>query len=304
MVRPGNTRGSTPAANTMDRRGDTFSVEIAALTWNLFHGRDFPPNPALFTVRSRLFGAAEQDATHAQVNRELLDEFGGLLCRAHWDLALLQECPPRWGAALASACRARAELSLTSRNWLAPIRTALARRNPDLLGSWEGGSNVIMLRGPLGTKGGERRDLVLRRFPERRTMCFARSPAGLCVANLHATTVPRLAEEDLRKAAAAAADWAADSPLILGGDFNLRPNDSEIFDELAKRFELRRPTASDAIDHLLACGLETVAAPSLWPPEAREVPWDDRTLRLSDHAPVEARFRIRVEGSNLTTTRP
>ena len=98
---------------------------------------------------------------------------------------------------------------------------------------------MIMLRGPLGAGGIERRDLVLRRFPERRTMCFVRSPAGLCVANLHATTVPKLAEEDLRKAATAAVDWAADSPLILGGDFNLRPNASDVFDELAKRFELR-----------------------------------------------------------------
>jgi endonuclease/exonuclease/phosphatase family metal-dependent hydrolase len=274
-------------------------VEIAALTWNLFHGRDFPPNPALFTVRSRLLGATEQDATHAQVNRELLHEFAGLLSEARWDVALLQECPPRWGAALAAACRARAELSLTSRNWLAPIRTALARRNPDLLGSWEGGSNMIMLRGPLGAEGLDRRELVLRRFPERRTMCFARSPAGLCVANLHATTVPKLAEEDLRKAAMAAADWAADSPLILGGDFNLRPNASEVFDELAKRFELRRPTAPDAIDHLLARGLETVAPPTPWPPEAREVRSDGRALRLSDHTPVEAKFRVHVEGTGV-----
>ena len=293
-----------PAPGTTERRRDTFPVEIAALTWNLFHGRDFPPNPALFTARSRLFGATEQDATHAQVNRELLEEFAAVLSKARWDLALLQECPPRWGPALAAACRARAEPSLTSRNWLAPIRTALARRNPDLLGSWEGGSNMIMLRGPLGTEGVERRDLVLRRFPERRTMCFARSAAGLCVANLHATTVPRLAEADLLKAAAAAADWAADSPLILGGDFNLRPNGSEIFDELATRFELRRPTAPDAIDHLLARGLETVAPPSAWPPKAREVPWDGRALRLSDHTPVEARFRMQLEGTELTTTPP
>jgi endonuclease/exonuclease/phosphatase family metal-dependent hydrolase len=135
-------------------------------------------------------------------------------------------------------------------------------------------------------------------------MCFVRTRAGLCVANLHATTVPKLAEEDLRKAATAAVDWAADSPLILGGDFNLRPNASEVFDELVKRFELRRPTAPDAIDHLLARGLETVASPTPWPPEAREVRSDGRALRLSDHTPVEAKFRMHAEGTELTTTRP
>ena len=27
---------------------------MRVLSWNLYHGRDFPPDPALFTLRSRL----------------------------------------------------------------------------------------------------------------------------------------------------------------------------------------------------------------------------------------------------------
>ncbi len=50
-------------------------MQFTAIGWNLFHGRDFPPDPALFTWRSRLLRVTERNATHAQVNRDLLDEF-------------------------------------------------------------------------------------------------------------------------------------------------------------------------------------------------------------------------------------
>ena len=80
----------------------TMAMELSALTWNLFHGRDHPPDPALFTWRSRLLRTTERDATHAQVNRDLLAEFAAVLAAAEWDVALLQECPPRWGAPLAA----------------------------------------------------------------------------------------------------------------------------------------------------------------------------------------------------------
>src|SRR5436190_18308555 len=89
-------------------------MEIGVITWNLFHGRDSPPNPALFTWRSRLTGRPERDATHLQLNRDLLDDFAGLLVGWSWDIALLQECPPRWSTALAAACGASAHRALTS----------------------------------------------------------------------------------------------------------------------------------------------------------------------------------------------
>ena len=266
-------------------------MEIGAITWNLFHGRDFPPDPALYTWRSRLRRVTERNATHVQVNRELFREFAEALCAARWDVALLQECPPRWSAALAAACKASAQRSLTSRNWLGPVRGMLARWNPDLLGSWEGGSNLTLLRG-VGADGLlDRRELVLRRRPERRTMAFARLDSGLCVANLHASTSPRLAAAEVRRAAETAVAWAGESPLILGGDFNLRPGQTQLFEELAPRFGLSAPTGPDSIDHILGRGLEIVDPPSAWPPEARELPSEGLRLRLSDHAPVEARLR-------------
>ena len=123
-------------------------------------------------------------------------------------------------------------------------------------------------------------------------MAFARLRSGLCVANLHASTTPPLAEADVRHAVETAIAWAGDSTLIFGGDLNLRPSQTRLFEELAERFGLRAPTDSDSIDHLLARRLEIVDPPTTWPPEARELPCDGLRLRLSDHAPVEARFRI------------
>lgn len=269
---------------------DTSGVEIGAITWNLFHGRDFPPDPALHTWRSRIGRATERNATHVQVNRELLREFAQVLGDARWGVALLQECPPRWSAALASACEASAQRSLTSRNWLGSVRNVLAGWNPDLLGSWEGGSNLTLVRGLGGDGPLDQRDLVLRRLPERRTMAFARLDTGLCVANLHASTRPSLAAADVRHAVETAVAWAGESPLILGGDFNLRPDQTRLFGDLARRFGLSAPTSPESIDHILSRGLEIVDPPGAWPPEARELPCEGLRLRLSDHAPVEARF--------------
>jgi endonuclease/exonuclease/phosphatase family metal-dependent hydrolase len=267
-------------------------VELTAISWNLFHGRDFPPDPALRTRRSRLLRVTERNETHVQVNRDLLPEFRRLLAGAEWDVALLQECPPRWWEPLAEACGAEAHGALTSRNSLGPLRTLAARANPDLIASGEGGSNLTLVR-----RGGiaERRELTIHEGrPERRAMAFTRTRAGLCVANLHATNDrPKLAIEDVLRAAETASEWAGASPLIFGGDLNLRPaEDPAIFEELSERFGLATPTAPRAIDHLLVRRLTLVAPPHPWPAEQREVREGNRALRLSDHAPVEARFAL------------
>jgi endonuclease/exonuclease/phosphatase family metal-dependent hydrolase len=270
-------------------------MRLTALAWNLFHGRDFPPDPALFTWRSRLLRRSERNATHIQVNRDLLDEFAGLLAPAEWDVALLQECPPRFAEPLARACRAEAHTALTSRNSLSALRACLARRNPDLVASAEGGSNLTLVRND-GALGGiaERRELTIHRGrPERRAMAFTRTASGLCVANLHATNDrPDLATEDVLRAAEAASAWAGGSPLLFGGDLNLRPAESpRAFARLRKGFGLLTPpTSPHAIDHLLARGLEVVESPRVWTPELRELRCEGLALRLSDHAPVEACF--------------
>jgi len=266
-------------------------VDIRVITWNVFHGRDAPPDRTLHTWRSRLFRVTERNESYVQVNRCLYSEFAGIIRAAEWDVLLLQEFPPRWARTLAAECRADAHLAFTSRNSLAPLRTAIARVNPDLIGSLEGGSNLTLVRG-LGIV--ERRELVIRpRIPERRVMAFTRLESGMCVANLHATNNnPPLATEEVRLAAETATSWSGDEGLVFGGDLNVRPDRRpELFAELYERFGLRGATAPDAIDHLLARGLETVEGPRRWPPPAREIPWDGLRLRLSDHAPVEALFR-------------
>jgi endonuclease/exonuclease/phosphatase family metal-dependent hydrolase len=269
-------------------------VQFTAIAWNLFHGRDFPPDPALFTWRSRLLRVTERNATHVQVNRDLLDEFATVLAGAPWDVALLQEAPPRFAAPLAEACGAEAHRVLTSRNGLGALRAAAARLNPDLIASGEGGSNLTLVRRG-GALGGivERRGLAIHEGrPERRAMALTRTASGVCVANLHATSnVPPMAVADVLLAARAAVEFAGEAPLLFGGDLNLRPRQNpEVFAELAERHGLSGPTAPDAIDHLLARGMTVLTQPAHWEPERREIDQDGLALRLSDHAPVQAGF--------------
>lgn len=271
-------------------------MELTALAWNLFHGRDFPPDPELRSWRSRILRLDEHNETHVQVNRDLTREFATLLANAAWDVALLQEAPPRFAEPLAAACGAEWQRALTSRNALAPLRELLARQNPDLMASSEGGSNLTLVRVP-GRLGGiaEQRELAIHEGePERRTMAFTRTASGLCVANLHATNDrPEVAIEDVLKAARAATEWAGEAPLIFGGDLNLRPAEQpEVFARLEVDFGLGGRTGPQAIDHLLSRGVEVLEPASAWPPERRELPLDGRALRLSDHAPVEAKFRV------------
>ena len=277
------------------------------MTWNLFHGRDFPPDRALFTWRSRLWRRSEDNGVHLQLNRSLLREFADTIAQAKWDACLLQEVPPPWTQPIAARSGAHAFRTLTSRNQLRPLTGALGRLNPDLIGSWEGGSNVLLVRPPWRPVPGSFRSLLLNPLRERglrgerRRMSFvgieSDSGAGpICVANLHASAGDRLqAERELTRAAETAIAWAGDSPLVLGGDFNLRPRSSAaLFQELQRRFGLCCPTAPDAIDHLLARGLEPAQPPQPWPAPGREIelPWRGgvRRIRLSDHAPIVATF--------------
>jgi endonuclease/exonuclease/phosphatase family metal-dependent hydrolase len=271
-------------------------MELRALTWNLYHGRDRPPNRALDTRRSRVLRVTERDGTHAQVNRDLKNEFAAVLAAAEWEVALLQECPPRWAGPLAEATGASGHTVLTSRNSLAPLRSLLGRLVPDLIGSNEGGSNLTLVRGRIA----ERRELELAPGPrpERRMMVFTRVLADrarfeVCVANLHASAGAAWrsdAEREVLLAAERALEWAGETPLVLGGDLNLRPRETEVFGRLAERFGLERPTAPGSLDHLLCRGLEIAEPARPWPAELREVGSAGRLIRLSDHAPVQATF--------------
>jgi endonuclease/exonuclease/phosphatase family metal-dependent hydrolase len=214
-----------------------------------------------------------------------------------WEVALLQEAPPRWLDALARACAANAALARTSRNWLPPLQGLLADWNPDLIASSEGGSNMVLVRAPARIDELRRHTLTL--WPERRRMLFARvtAPGGrhLCVANVHLSTERAKAEAEVVEAARLAVEWAGERPLLFGGDLNLRPWSSpEAFVALRERFGLERPSGEHAIDHLLARGLELVEPARRLPAERREVVRPDGLrIRLSDHAPVVAAFGMR-----------
>jgi endonuclease/exonuclease/phosphatase family metal-dependent hydrolase len=273
---------------------------VRFLTWNLYHGRDHPPDCALYTHRSRLLGVTESNATHAQVNRPLLDEFTGRIASADWDVALLQEAPPRWLRPLCVRSGASGASALTSRNFGAALRAAVAELNPDLIGSGEGGSNQLLVRPPW--RIAELRRLTIARRPERRRMIWARLAgehgAALAVANLHATTGnPAVAGPEVERAAERAVELAGPLPLVFGGDLNLRPDRSPgVFARLGDGLGLAPPTAPGAIDHLLARGLDVVEPPHALAAPWREVPVEAGgrrvALRLSDHAPVVARLAL------------
>jgi endonuclease/exonuclease/phosphatase family metal-dependent hydrolase len=217
-------------------------VAVLVLTWNLFHGRAVP-----------------------EERRPLVAEFASLLASWEWDVALLQEVPPWWPARLGAECAASARTALTSRNWFLPVTRPLAERRPDLVKSWGGGANAILVR---GERALEHRVRTLRRWPERRLVHAVLLERGWWVANVHAQAhSEQRAQADVARTVEQLAAWARSAPAILGGDMNTRAPVAPGFAQ----------AASDGVDHILVRGLE-VAGPG-------------RVLdrgTLSDHCPVLA----------------
>jgi len=213
-------------------------VRLRVLTWNLLHGRSVP-------------GAGH----------DLFDDFCATLARWEWDVALLQEVPPWWPSELAARLEADQRTVLTSRNALLPLRRAIAVRWPDLIKSNGGGANAILVRGDTVSEHRWHRLCV---WPERRWVHAVRlRSGGIWVANLHAGGPRR----DADRAAAGALAWAGrDTPLVLGGDFNIRDLHLDGFSY----------AGGCSVDHVFVRGLRPVASEVL-----------DRG-RLSDHAPVRA----------------
>jgi endonuclease/exonuclease/phosphatase family metal-dependent hydrolase len=275
--------------------------ELVVVSWNVFHGRDAPPGLAVRTPRTMLFRTTLHSETHVQVNRSLYKEFVHVLATSQWHVCLLQECPPRWADRLADECQAASYRALTSRNWLSPLRSVIAERNPDLMGAWEGGSNLTLVRPPWQLV--ESTSVLLnplreRRLRERRRLGLTRlvrNGRQICAGNLHLSTAPPQATREALRAADVALEWAGDTPLVLAGDFNVTGS-GEVFERLCNRAGLCG-AHNPGIDQILARGLAATAPASPWEPEQREIDvlagLERRRLRLSDHAPVEARFSLR-----------
>jgi endonuclease/exonuclease/phosphatase family metal-dependent hydrolase len=263
------------------------------MTWNVFHGRDWPPEPEL-QVRAHKgnFRRGPRLGTrYEQTNWDLFDLFADFIRAIDWDVAIFQEFPPAWKGRMATACRAEAHRAFSGRNWLQPLTSVIGRWRPDLLGAWEGGSNTTLVRpgaGPIA----ERRREVLTRRPETRVMALTRMDSGVCVANMHVSTSPASAERELLDAATRATAFAGSGPLLFGGDFNVRPKASAVFDQLEERYGLAPRTAPDRLSHLLVRGLEVVEQPAALPPEARDAvdPQTGLQIRLSDHNPGIGKF--------------
>jgi endonuclease/exonuclease/phosphatase family metal-dependent hydrolase len=284
------------------------SNQLTFLSWNVFHGRDAPPDPVLDRKAWRLSATPLDNGTYLQVNQSLEKDFVEKIASASWSVCLLQEVPPAWMPRLARRCGAEVFRVLTARNQLACITRRVARWRPDLLGAWEGGANAILVRSPLRIVPGSRRSLLLssnseRSLSERRRMMFARLRMNggqeICVANLHASAAGRgHAEREVMRAAKAALEWSGGAPLVFGGDFNLRPASSKVFEDLERDLGLTGSTDAKSIDHLLARGVEVVHRATRWPDARRdlEVSWRGgrRRIRLSDHSPIETTVGISV----------
>ena len=224
---------------------------MLVLTWNLFHGRSVP-----------------------DTRRSLLPEFAAMLAGWDWDVALLQEVPPWWPARLAAVNGARAFAAPTSRNQLLALTRPAATWRPDLVKSWGGGCNAILVRGRVVT---EHRRMRLRLAPERRVMHAVRLGDGVWTGNLHASAhVEARAVADLARAGATLDRWSAGGPAVLGGDTNVRGPQVPGYGNCG----------GHVLDHVFARGI-TCAGPAV------TLTRHDAALdaNLSDHRPVLAEVR-------------
>jgi endonuclease/exonuclease/phosphatase family metal-dependent hydrolase len=234
-------------------------LRLLVRTWNLYHGRTFPPSGDLHLERMvRLITA---DAP---------------------DVVALQEVP-LWATRKLEAWSGMTAASATAM----PARLGpLARRVTDLdpvrfRSAFTGQANALLVNPHFDV--GEHRRLVLNPGLRRRRWLLGREQRRVCqalaveargvelvVANLHASTSPRLATRE----AVRAADFLADAErCILCGDFNVPNHSVRGFSE-----------PIDGIDQVLVRGLSVDRRPEAWPKARRSV----GARVLSDHAPVEA----------------
>lgn len=237
-------------------------------TWNLFHGRTVPA------------GGGER-----------LEAMVRLASADRPDLLALQEVPVWALPRLAHWSGMRAVWAIARPAVAGPAARALTALGPGVVHSGLTGQANALLLGdrvqaagrpaslrltpPWPRAGGEPR--VVQAVP-------ARWEGGdVLIGHGHLSHAPRArAADELALTAAWLADRAAPgAALVLAGDLNLAPTETDAFARLAAA-GWSRP--GPWIDHVLACGLVPARGPVAWPDARRR----DGDRLLSDHRPVEA----------------
>jgi endonuclease/exonuclease/phosphatase family metal-dependent hydrolase len=264
-------------------------------SWNVFHGNAKPPE-----------------------RRAFLEEMVRLATRDRPDVLCLQEVPVwaldhlRAWSGMSAVGAVAAPPRIGPLPSTAEVGRVLTSLHQGLLRSaFSGQANAVLVAPPLRVVDehvlvlNERRfrraqarwlelDLVARlAWAKERRVCQAvrvrkDDGATVLVGNLHATSYPadrRLADAEVLRAAAFVDGLAAvDEPIVLGGDFNVRVEESRTLADLAGP-EWGFSAPDEGIDHVLVRGLEA-GPPQRWAPERRRL----HGRLLSDHAPVEVRL--------------
>jgi endonuclease/exonuclease/phosphatase family metal-dependent hydrolase len=272
---------------------------VIVRTWNLFHGNTVPPG-----------------------RRAHLQQMVELITADRPDIVLLQEIPGwalphvgTWAKMRSSAARAK-----RPKLGFCPIPAALGRgltapHHGVVRSGFAGQGNAILF--PSEAKLREEKTITLNTnvFTEERGKQLGLTPKQMVawererrvcqlvsyelpnrlrflVANLHASHIPdlRLADAELRRAVNFVIRASElEETLIVGGDFNIKPDVSTTVQELINApIESRWRQAGTGIDQfLLRRAIATRV--EVWPDERREL----KGRLLSDHAPVEIEVELR-----------
>jgi endonuclease/exonuclease/phosphatase family metal-dependent hydrolase len=250
-------------------------VRLLIRSWNLFHGRTAPPG-----------------------RRAYLEEMVWLASADRPDVLCLQEIPVWATGHLEAWSGMRAVVDVATRPTL-PGRLARALtdlNNAFFRAAFTGQANATLVAPQLRVLEHTRLVLnpgiggALPRIPfvRERRICQVvgielPDKGRLLLGNLHASTQPGSAEDEvLRAAAFLAAVVREGEPIVLAGDFNLRADSAALAQLCSAEWGFSAP--SGGIDHILVRSLPSEPL-EVWPVERRS----ENGPVLSDHAPIELR---------------
>jgi endonuclease/exonuclease/phosphatase family metal-dependent hydrolase len=222
-------------------------------TWNVFHGNTDPPQ-----------------------RRAYLREMVELVTADRPAIVALQEVPVWALSHLESWSGMHASGAVAARPRLgsAELGRLITELDHGLFRSaFTGQANAILV----DREARDERSVVVSTSGERRVAQSLRFPDGTAVANFHLTGWGR-AEPQLARLLDVVEGLG--DRVILAGDANVRPEESEVYERLQ---ELGfSESLAGSIDQILVRGLPSTP-PETWPVERRSVDG----LVFSDHAPVE-----------------